>query len=432
MSYKQYFNGKKIAIIGLGPHGEMIPDIKFLCKNKSIVTVFDMRTESRLKTIVPELSSTGIEKCILGKVDAEELLNFDLIIISPEISKKSIFLKKAIQAEIQVEFPDTLFFKLSPPVTLIGVMGQYGKNSVTMMIYEVLKKSFSEYKDQGLFLINSETDSGVLSHLKKVKKDDVVLVRIQENLLNYYHEMHISPHVAVITSYIDFSILNFQTYNNFIVAPDEVVDMIKKEKDINSKAKILRTRPGMVPASWKIENKISHYKDNVALAMQACELFKVEQEKIREVIEDMPVQKGSVEFIKKIDFIEYYNDANSISPESTLSALKSLSNNRNTILILGGAYTGFDYSNIVKEINKYSKIIILLPGSGSLGIRSMLESLNDTTFIQSFSLEEAVVKAKENAVKGDRILFSPAFDAVGIDISRKERGEKFVKAVRNL
>lgn len=432
MSYKEYFNGKKIAIIGLGPHGEMIPDIKFLCKNKSIVTVFDMRTESRLKTIVPELSSIGIEKCILGKVNAEELLNFDLIIISPEISKKSIFLKKAIQAEIQVEFPDTLFFKLSPPVTLIGVMGQYGKNSVTMMIYEVLKKSFSGYKDQGLFLINSETYSGVLSHLKKVKKDDVVLVRIQENLLNYYHEMHISPHVAVITSYIDFSILNFQTYNNFIVAPDEVVDMIKKEKDINSKAKILRTRPGMVPASWKIESKISHHKDNIALAIQTCELFKVEQEEIREVIEDMPVQKGSVEFIKKIDFIEYYNDANSISPESTLSALKSLSNNRNTILILGGAYTGFDYSNIVKEINKYSKMVILLPGSGSLGIRSMLESLKDTTFIQSFSLEEAVVKAKENAVKGDKILFSPAFDAVGIDISRKERGEKFIKVVRNL
>ncbi|NDB60442.1 hypothetical protein EB001_18630 [bacterium] len=432
MSYKEYFNGKKIAIIGLGPHGEMIPDIKFLCKNKSSVTVFDMRTESRLKTIVPELSSTGIEKCILGKVDAEELLNFDLIIISPEISKKSIFLKKAIQAEIQVEFPDTLFFKLSPPVTLIGVMGQYGKNSVTMMIYEILKKSFSEYKDQGLFLINSETDSGVLSHLKKVKKDDVVLVRIQENLLNYYHEMHISPHVAVITSYVDFSILNFQTYNNFIVAPDEVVDMIKKEKDINSKAKILRTRPGMVPAGWKIENKISHHKDNIALAMQTCELFKVEQEEIREVIEDMPAQKGSVEFIKKIDFIEYYNDANSISPESTLSALKSLSNNRNTILILGGAYTGFDYTNMVKEISKYSKMIILLPGSGSLGIRPMLESLKDTVFVQSFSLEESLIKAKENAVKGDRILFSPAFDAVGIDISRKERGEKFVKIVRSL
>ena len=432
MSYKEFFLNKKIAIIGLGPHGEMIPDIKFLLKNRADVVLYDMRTEKRLEDYILELRDIGLNKAILGKVDEDKLLNFDLIILSTEISKKSIFLKKAIQAEIQIEYPDTLFFKLSPPITLIGVFGLYGKSFVTNMIYHVLKKSFSDYKDQGLFLIDPDSTSGTLVHLKKIKKDDVVLVRIPEQLLKYYYDIHISPHVAVITSSIDFDILNFQTYNNFIVAPDIVVDEIRKERNLNSKAKILRTRSTMVPVDWKVNSKVVYHKDNIALVIQTCELFKVPVDILKGVVEETLHQKGSIEFIKKVDGIEFFNDANSINPESTLSALMSVSTNRNTILILGGAYTGHDYNRMIKEIPKYAHTIILLPGSGSLGIRQSLNDLRSINFIQVFSLDEAIQKAKLNAKKGEIILFSPGFDAVGIDISRKERGDKYIKLVKSL
>lgn len=188
----------------------------------------------------------------------------------------------------------------------------------------------------------------------------------------------------------------------------------------------------MVPPDWKIDSKISHHKDNIALVIQTCELFKVKNDEIQEVIQNLQPQKGCVEFIKKVENVEYYNDASSISPDSTLSALKSLSNNKNVILIIGGAYTGYDYSVLLKEISKYTKTVILLPGSGSLGIRPSLESLNDCQFVQVPSLDQALFYARDNAIKGDIVLFSPAFDAVGIDISRKERGEKFIKIVRNL
>ncbi|MDO8430413.1 MAG: hypothetical protein Q7S72_00265 [Candidatus Taylorbacteria bacterium] len=44
MNYKEFFNKKKIAVIGLGPHGEMISDIKFLLLNKASVSVYDIRS----------------------------------------------------------------------------------------------------------------------------------------------------------------------------------------------------------------------------------------------------------------------------------------------------------------------------------------------------------------------------------------------------
>ncbi len=433
MSYKDFFNDKRIAVIGLGPHGEMMADIKFLSKTKANVSIYDIRSEKRLKNILPDLKDLRLDRTVFGSIDSESLTNYDLIILSPEISKKSFFLKKAISAEVQIEFPETLFFKLSPPITLIGVVGQYAKSSVSKMIYAVLKKSFSVYKDQGIFLIDPDSNSGALIHLRKIKKDDVVVARIPEQLMNYYTDINISPHVAVITSTIPFGILNSQTYNNFIIAPDSVVDVIKSQKDFPSKAKILRTRGSMIPADWDIDKKILHNKDNLALVLQTAELFKVTPELVKDTVEELPITKGCLEFIKKVNQIEFFNDAHSVTPESTISAIRSThSPSKKLTLIMGGAYTGYDYGDLVKIISVHVHHVILLSGSGTLGIRLDLNKIEGLKISNSISLDEAVELAFKSSDKGDRVLFSPAFEAVGIDISRKERGEKFVKLVRSL
>lgn len=432
MNYKDFFRNKRIAVIGLGPHGEMIADIKFLLRNKAHVALYDMRSDKKLKAFLPELKEVGLERYTFGKVSADELLDAELILISPELSKKSTFLRKAVQAEVQIEFPDTLFFKLAPSVTLIGIMGMYGKSTVAHLIYHILKKAFAEHEDQGLFFIDPESTNGALTHLKKIKKGDVVLARIPENLIAHYYDIHISPHVAVITSEIPFDILEFQTYNNFIVAPDAVVDAIKSHKNLSSKAKILRTRGSSIPADWNIKPKALYDRENAALALQASELFKVPTETAKEVIQAFIGLKGRIELVKKVSGIEFYNDSASVVPQSTLSALASLASGKNIVLIIGGAYTGYDYSKLIKNISNYVSTIILLPGSGTIAFRADIEKLPEVEFVQVLSLEEAVGEALNHAKKGEKVLFSPGFDAVGVDISRKERGERFVKAVRGL
>ena len=432
MNYKDFLKDKKIAVIGLGPHGEMIADIKFLLRNKAKLSLYDIRSEKRSKGFLSELTVVGLEKFSFGKINPDDLLDAQLIIISPEISKKSFFLKKAIEAGIQIEYPETLFFKLAPSVTLIGVMGLYGKSTVAHLIYSTLKRSFAQYKDQGLFFIDPDSTNGALTHLKKLKKGDVVLIRITDQLLPYYHEIHICPHVAVLTSPINFDILKYQTYNNFIVGPDSVIDALKAYEGFSSKAKILRTRASSVPADWNLTKKTVHDLENAAIALQVSELFKVPVDMAREVMQGFLGLKGRMEFIKKVGAIEFYNDACSVTPYSIVSALKSVSTNKNVVLITGGAYTSHDYEEFIKCVPEYTSSIILLPGSGTIGLRASLENVKDISFVQVFSLEEAVQKAREISKKGDIVLFSPGFEAVGVDASRKERGEKFVKAVRAL
>lgn len=424
MNYKDYFKDKNIAIIGLGPHGEMVADIKLILRLGAKVSFYDVRSEARIAKFLRPLMAFGLEDIILGKVPKDELVEKDLIILSPEISRKALFLKKAIEVGVKIEFPNILFLKLAPSITLIGVMGACGKSTVAQMIYGMLKRSFVEYPDQGLFFIDQDLSNGALTHLKKIKAGDVVLARIPEEMMGEYSNARINPHVAVITSLTSsalqevknaFGILEYQTYNNFIVAPNEVVDAIKKQVHFVPKAKILRTK-----------------SENSALVIQTAELFKVSKEIIDRVIEDFGGLKNHQELIKKISGIEFYNDSASITPFATLYALKRLSINKNIVLILGGAYTSYDYGDLVKEIPEYASTVILVPGSATLGFRSDIENLKDITYKQAIDLEDAVKIAHEYAKKGDRVLFSPGCEAIGIDASRRERGERFVRAVRGL
>lgn len=415
VNYKDFFKDKKIAIVGLGPHGEMMADVKFILRSGASVSLYDIRSEARLQGFLTNLKESGLTSYSLGKVPAQELTLVDLIILSPEVPRRSLFLKKAQAAGVRIEFSNVLFLKLAPVTTLIGVMGSSGKSTVSHMLYGILKKSFSEYEDQGLYFIDPGLPNGALTHLKKIKTGDVVLDRITEDMLSEYHNARVSPHVAVITSPISFDILEFQTHNNFIVASDAVIDSIKDKAGFTPKAKMLRTK-----------------SENSSLAIQAAQLFKVPIENAQRIVETFMGLKGRQEFVKKIGGIEFYNDAASITPLATLYALKKLSVDKNTILIFGGAYTGYDYTELIRNIPQYVHTIILLPGSGTIGFRKEIEELHDIKLFQAPTMEEAVILSRGLAKKGDRVIFSPGCEAIGIHISRKERGEKFVKAVRSL
>lgn len=413
-----------MAIIGLGPHGEMISDIKFLLRIGSDITLFDTRSKDKLRGFLSILEKSGLKDYHFGKISEEKLIDKDLIIIHSDISKKSSFLKKAISNGIPVEYSEILFFKLVPPITLIGVVGACGKSTVSSMIYMILKKSFIDYENQGLFFIDSDSTNGSIAHLKKIKSGDVVLSRIREELIGEYHNSRISPHVIVITSLVSlaerkspdaFSILEYQTYNNFVVAPDDVIDSIRNLCKFTPKAKMLRT------------NSLNH-----SLTIQAGELFRIPKETSQEILANFSGLKGRMELVKKIKGIEFYNDAYSTNPIATLNTIKNLSIDRNIILIFGGAYTRYDYRLLINLLPQYIKAIILLPGSGTLCLREDIKVIENISFNQVYNLDEAVVKALELAKKGDRVVFSPGCEAIGIYSSRKERGEDFVRAVRSV
>jgi UDP-N-acetylmuramoylalanine-D-glutamate ligase len=262
-------------------------------------------------------------------------------------------------------------------------------------------------------------------------------------MMRELRDMRISPHVAVFTtmppagSYDQspFEILANQTYNNFLIAPDEIVDAIHNFK-YQLKAKMLRTKASIIPAEWgfgdnSVESR-SHDRENAALALQAARLFKISDEDARKILKDWKPLKGRLEPVKKVKNVEFYNDTASVSPDSTIAGIRSLSDNRNLVLIMGGADAGRDYRELYGVLPQCAHTVVLLPGSGTMKERKVLQTLDHVEMLSAPSVEEAVRLARDHARSGDRVLFSPAFAAAGFDASRKERGERFVRAVRGL
>ena len=440
MASRDYFKGKRIAVIGLGPNAEMITDIKYLIKSGAFVALYDLRSEARIKNHIIFLRSIGLANYICGSVPEDDLVDMDMIVLSHEYPRDSSFLRTAKKHNIAIEYPETLFFKISPPLILVGIIGVYGKSTVLSMLKPMLEQTCEEKGEQNVYTIDPESSGGIISHLKTAKNGDIVIARITEEMATEFTKIRISPHVAIFTSILSkpfydespFEILNYQTYNNYIVAPDDVVDKTYTYK-FQAKAKMLRTKPGIVDEHTSPFIKNSHDIDNAALVIQAARLFHVEEETISHVLEEWKSLKGRIEFVKKVKGVDFYNDSASISNYSTEIALKTLSEgDKKIVLIFGGMDRGYDYRALYSILPKYISHIILLPGSGTMKERKLLQEMTDVTVLSAPSVEEAVRLSYENANKNSIVLFSPGFAAGGMDSNRKDRGERFMRAVRTL
>jgi len=446
MISKDYFKDKRVAFIGIGDHGEMISDIKFLIKAGALVSVYDLRSEARLKSDIELLRSFGLASYVCGSVPPDDLLDMDLIILSHEYPRNSSFLAGAEKAGKTIEYPETYFFKQAPPITIIAVMGVCGKSTVMSMLDPLLEKVFDD-EIQKLFVIDFKSADGILTKLRKVKSNDAVLARIDSPMIKELYDIHISPHVAVFTTdlpkeaYRDspFEILSYQTYNNFVVGNDEVIDKTHSF-GLQPKAKMLRTKETIIPETWDFAGKGPHDRENAALAIQVAKLFKLDDEIIQSVLESWKPLKGRIELVKKVKQVDFYNDTASISPASTQAGVLALQagqgdsdgDGKNIILIMGGADVGQDYRALFATLPQYVRTLVVVPGSGTLKERLALRSIDQIEVKSAASIEEAVTIAAESAQKGDKVLFSPGFGSGGLDRTTKERGDRFVKAVRGL
>lgn len=416
----------------------MIADAKFLIKQGAFVSVYDLRSEARLKSQLIFLRSIGLANYFCGSIPADDLIDMDIIILSHEYPRESSCLKLAAEKGVVIEYPETLFFKQAPPVTLVGVMGSCGKATVVSMLAPMLDFVCDYEGGPRFFSADPESSEGILTHLRKIRSGDIVLIRIVEGMMRELAKLRVSPHFGVYTtlppknSYDNspFDILAYQTYNNYIIGNDEVIDSTHSF-GFQPKAKMLRTKASLIPADWKFGGQ-AHDRDNAALALQVARLFKIDDEIVRNMLERWRPLKGRVEFVKKVKGVEFYNDSASISPDSTIAGMASLSSNRNILLIFGGADGGSEYRRLYETLSLYARMAIVVPGSGTLKERRALSKIEGVEICSVPSIEEAARIALEGARAGDKVLFSPGFAAGGVDASRRERGERFVRAIRAL
>ena len=99
---------------------------------------------------------------------------------------------------------------------------------------------------------------------------------------------------------------------------------------------------------------------------------------------------------------------------------------------MGGTDKNLELKKLVEDIKKYVKVLVLIPGNGTNRISPLLHKIKKLPIYREKDLKDVVLKAYSVAEKGDIILFSPAFTSFGMFHNEYDRGEQFMKIVKQL
>ena len=174
-----------------------------------------------------------------------------------------------------------------------------------------------------------------------------------------------------------------------------------------------------------------HNLENIATALTAI-IDLIDLDKSIEVIKNFNGVEHRLEFVREINNVKWYNDSVSSSPTRTIAGLYSY--DENIVLIAGGYDKHLDYTNIAKPIlDKVTKLILMGDTKEKIYNAVTTSVMNPNIEIYKCNtLQEVVDKAKEVAIPGEIVLFSPASASFDMFKNFADRGNQFKDLVNKL
>ncbi len=186
-------------------------------------------------------------------------------------------------------------------------------------------------------------------------------------------------------------------------------------------------------SKWRLKG--SHNLENLACAAILGLINNVEGEAIQGTINNFKAPAHRIQFVEKINNVEYYNDSKATNVASVMKALDAISNP--VALIAGGRGKGESYLPLKSyALSKRLKAAILI-GEEAESLRNVFEDIIPVIMINSKkngfeAIYEAVSLAKEMAAPNDAVLLSPACASFDMFKNYEERGDAFMKAVADI
>jgi UDP-N-acetylmuramoylalanine--D-glutamate ligase len=206
-----------------------------------------------------------------------------------------------------------------------------------------------------------------------------------------------------------------------------VFEQAKKLSEVTLGQEVVLVDGSALPEDTLLAMPGEHNRLNAALAYEALKAVSLTDEEIFTNLATFPGVPGRLQILAEHDDIKIINDNNSTTPQATMAGLKAVGNtdDKNIILIAGGAYKEIDPAPLLELIPQYCKKVILLPGTGTDLIKDQLEAEVVAT------MEEAVKAALAVGQPGDVLLFSPGLASFGLFKNEYERNDAFLAALAN-
>jgi UDP-N-acetylmuramoylalanine--D-glutamate ligase len=442
ISYKDYFKGKKVTVLGLGLLGKRLGDIQFLSKMGAEVTVTDLKTAEELKSSVLALKGYKNIIYVLGEHRYKDFEDKDFILKGQGTPLDSTYISHARTHGIAIEMDESLFAKLAPEVRIIGITGTRGKTYTTELIYHILKQA-----KKRVHLGGNIKGTAALPLLRKVKPGDFAVFELSSWQLQGFGEAHISPEISVFTSFMPDHMNYYKNDTELYFGDKAEIFNHHTEKDVlivrpgmrdlvlgKAKSKLIVASAHDVPAVWELKTPGEHTRENTACAIAVARHLKIPETTIKKAVLSFKGVPGRLEFVKKYKGVSIYNDTCATTPEATVAGLKALaplSKDGKVILLAGGTDKALETTNLSQAIPLFAKQTVLLSGTGTNTLKSEL-SRDKIVFTEESDLKKLVKKGLSLAKKGDVLLFSPGFASFGMFTNEYDRGDQFVKIIKGL
>ncbi len=360
----------------------------------------------------------------IGIADKKDGLNylkkqedFDLAIKTPGLPKEFVFIPYTTATNI--------FFSQAKN-TIIGITGSKGKSTTATLIYKILKAAGIKSR-----LIGNIGNPMINVLMNKTPEDEVFVIELSSYQLD---DIQYSPNITVVLNLFPDHMTYHGNAKKYYEAKKNIINFQKnsdyfiynpKNKNLASWAKKSNSKP--IPFVKEIPLKNSaipligeHNKENIKAALTVAKIFNIPESISKKIIKTFKPLPHRLEFVGQFKDIDFYDDAISTTPESTIVAIKSLP--KIGTILLGGEDRGYDFSDLEKTIKKY-KIdnIVLFPDSG----KKMFRHKNNLNILRTKNMEKAVRFCYRNTGQGSICLLSTASPSYSLWKNFEEKGNQF-------
>lgn len=441
---KRKWFDKKVLIMGLSKSG--IAAAKYLNEHGAQVFITEMKEKNDENAIkISELEKLGIRVEMGGHSD-EFIKGSYIAITSPGIPPHSELFKR-IQAEnIEIISEVELAYEeASKP--FIAITGTNGKTTTTELTAHILQQDFKAYtcgnignppcglldkKDLDYFVCEMSSFQIATSNAFQAEiacwltftPDHLDWHGGLENYFNAKAKLFLGAQAPVFAVFngTDEKIFEFSKRcpSTVFIFGKEMEDNCCYKKDGSIYFKRNKKEEKIIDiAECPLVGE--HNYQNIMCAVIVAKLTGVENEKIKAAIMDFKAPEHRLEFVRKYQGIDIYNDSKATNPEAAIVAINSF-NDGNDILIAGGRDKNTDLTEFCESIKKHMKTVILIGEAGKRFEENLKKNGFDNIIFEE-TMESAIDKGIE--LKPNVLLLSPACSSFDMFKSYEDRGRAF-------
>jgi UDP-N-acetylmuramoylalanine--D-glutamate ligase len=449
------FRGKYVLVIGTKRSGTAA--IELLLKRGARVRAMDdqplaSEEQKKFESMGVQVVSQAIENI------PDQSRQPDIIVLSPAVPFDLPMLTWARDRGIRVMGEVELAsYVLKGPI--IGITGSNGKTTTTALTGHLLQQCGIACQVGGNIgtavtsMIESSTEkqwnvfelsSFQLESISNFRAEIAACLNVTPDHLDRHHTFETyaqakarlfetqRPGDTAVLNYDDATCRNFAKRTEAEVLWFSSSENVPAGVSISDDALCWNGEPFMNRSQIKLRGL--HNIENVMAAALAAHVAGANLDAIGAAVESFPGVEHRIEFVRKLNGVEYFNDSKATNVDAALKAIAAFPTG--LWIILGGKDKGSDYTPLREALHRSANAALLIgaPPPYPYAAAPLIEKSLDgaVPLVNCGTLDRAVQYAREHAKPGEVVLLAPACASFDQFQNYEERGNIFKQIVTKL